>query len=112
MSRLLKENEPKDTLTPVTLGDLTTMSIGMKDADFWIEIRGSRKTVGRPTNEYGPYRLGIKVTATDILNPKFLYYAFEHLYNQGLLARLATGTTELVNIRKSDIQRIPMTKAI
>ena len=92
----------------VKLGDLVTMSKGMEDADFWIEYRGSIDTVGKPSKEYGPYKLGIKVTATDRLDPKYLYYMFMHLYNQGQFARIANGTTNLVNIRIHDIANIPV----
>lgn len=92
----------------VKLGDLVTMSKGMKDADFWIEYRGSINTVGRPSNEYGPHKLGIKVTATDKLDPKYLYYVFMHLHNQGQFAKIANGTTNLVNIRIRDLADIPV----
>jgi len=97
-----------DDRHPIKLGDLVTMSKGMEDADFWIEYRGSINTVGKPSKEYGPHKLGIKVTATDRLDPKYLYYMFMHLHNQGQFAKIANGTTNLVNIRIRDIANIPL----
>lgn len=93
---------------PVKLGDLVAMSKGMEDADFWIEYRGSANTVGKPSKEYGPYKLGIKVTATDRLDPRFLYYAFMNLQQQGHFAKMAHGTTNLVNLRIRDLANIPL----
>jgi hypothetical protein len=92
----------------IKLGDLVHMSKDMKDADFWIEYRGSINTVGKPSKEYGPHKLGIKVIATDILDPTYLYYVFMHLHNQGQFARIANGTTNLVNIRIRDVANIPL----
>lgn len=90
------------------LGDLVSMQIGMQDADFWIEYRGSVDTIGRPSKDYGPKKLGIKVTRTDVLNPKYLYYVFEHLFGRGFFRPMAKGATNLVNLRVDDIKRIPI----
>jgi hypothetical protein len=92
----------------VKLGDLVTMSKDMEDADFWIEYRGSANTVGKPSKEYGPHKLGIKVTATDRLDPRFLYYAFMNLQQQGHFAKMANGTTNLVNLRVRDLANMPL----
>ena len=100
-------NEADDGHT-LKLGDLVAMSKGMEDADFWIEYRGSTNTVGKPSKEYGPHKLGIKVTATDRLDPRFLYYAFMNLQQQGHFAKLAHGTTNLVNLRIRDLANIPL----
>ena len=97
-----------DDSQAIKLGDLVTMSKGMEDADFWIEYRGSANTVGKPSKEYGPYKLGIKVTATDKLDPRFLYYAFMNLQQQGHFAKMAHGTTNLVNLRIRDLANIPL----
>ena len=90
------------------LGDLVDIRLGMQDADFWIEYRGSVDTIGRPSKDYGPKKLGIKVTQTDVLNPKYLYYVFDHLYGRGFFKPMAKGATNLVNLRVDDIKRIPI----
>ena len=90
----------------VRLKDLATVKTGLKDADFYVELRGSEKTVGSVTKEWGPYRAGIKVNRTDIVLPQFLYYAMMNLHAQGYFKRLASGATNLVNIRINDIADI------
>jgi hypothetical protein len=90
------------------LGDLVNMQLGMEDADFWVEYRGSIDTIGRPSKQYGPKKLGIKVVRTDALDPRYLYYVFEHLFNQGKFRQFAKGATNLVNLRVDDIKRIPI----
>ena len=80
----------------------------MQDADFWLIRKGSDKTVGKPVKEFDPSRIGIKVVKTDIIDPNYLYYAMMNLHNQGMFARLANGTTNLVNITVNDIANISL----
>lgn len=80
----------------------------MQDADFWLVRKGSDKTVGKPVKEFDPSRIGIKVVKTDIIDPNYLYYAMMNLHNQGHFARIANGTTNLVNITVNDIANIPL----
>ena len=80
----------------------------MQDADFWLVRKGSDKTVGKPVKEFDPSRIGIKVVKTDVLDPNYLYYAMMNLHNQGHFARIANGTTNLVNITVNDIANIPI----
>jgi hypothetical protein len=94
------------TRKPVTLGDLCDIRVGMEDADFWIVRRGTPQAVGRPTNEYNPEHIGVKVTATDVLVPGYLFYMVQYLHMQGQFEQLARGTLRLVNIRTSDIKNI------
>ena len=93
---------------PRQLGDIVDMRLGMQDADFWIEYRGSADALGRPGNEYGPKKLGIKVTRTDIVDPKYLYYVFMNLHQRGMFKSMGAGATGLVNLRVDDIKRIPL----
>jgi choline kinase len=90
------------------LKDLAKIATNMPDADFWLIRKGSDKTVGKPVTEFDPSRIGIKVVRTDVLDPKYLYYVMMHLHNQGHFARIANGTTNLVNIRVEDIANIPL----
>lgn len=80
----------------------------MQDADFWLVRKGSDKTVGKPVKEFDPSRIGVKVVRTDVLDPKYLYYVMMNLHNQGQFARIANGTTNLVNITVADIANIPL----
>jgi hypothetical protein len=93
---------------PRQLGDIVDMRLGMQDADFWIEYRGSADALGRPGNEYGPKKLGIKVVRTDIVDPKYLYYVFMNLHQRGMFKSMGAGATNLVNLRVDDIKRIPL----
>ncbi len=80
----------------------------MQDADFWLVRKGSDKTVGKPVKEFDPSRIGIKVVKTDVIDPNYLYYTMMNLHNQGHFARIANGTTNLVNITVNDIANIPL----
>ena len=90
------------------LKDLAKIATNMPDADFWLVRKGSDKTVGKPVTEFDPSRIGVKVVRTDVLDPKYLYYVMMNLHNQGMFARIANGTTNLVNIRVEDIANIPL----
>ena len=90
------------------LKDIAKIATNMQDADFWLVRKGSDKTVGKPVKEFDPSRIGIKVVKTDVLDPNYLYYAMMNLHNQGHFARLANGTTNLVNITVNDIANIPL----
>lgn len=96
--RLLENSELK-------LSDFADIKTKFEDADFWIVRRGSIKEVGKPTKEYNPEHIGIKVTSNQLL-PDYLFYAIMHLHSIGYFGRLANGTTNLVNIKTSDITNI------
>lgn len=90
------------------LSDFCRVSTNFSDADFWVVRRGSEDAVGKPTKEFNPEHIGIKVTATDRLDPQFLYYALLNLHNQGYWQSRAHGTLRLKNIRSSDLANITM----
>lgn len=87
------------------LSDIATVKKGMRDADFWLVRRGSENEVGRPVKEFNPEHIGIKVTSNEML-PQFLFYAMQNMHNQGVWKRIATGTTNLVNIRADDVKKL------
>jgi hypothetical protein len=87
----------------VKLGQAVSVKIGDPDADFYIVRRGSAKTVGSVTREYNPEHFGVRVTATDAIDPSYLYYAMMHRHQTGVYEAIATGTLKLVNIKKADI---------
>ncbi|EJX4247890.1 hypothetical protein OD507_004409 [Salmonella enterica] len=88
------------------LSDVATIRTNFQEADFWITRRGSLKNCGKPTRQYNPEHIGIKVERTDLLLPDYLFVCFEWLHSQGVWEPLATGTLELVNIRVSDVRSI------
>ena len=71
------------------LKDLCEFGTNFPDADFWITKKGNSKTIGRPTKEFNPNNIGVKVVRTDILLPDYLYYVFEYLANQGAFTSMA-----------------------
>jgi hypothetical protein len=94
------------------LQDVAKVGTNMKDADFWIERRGSSKTVGRVHTQFNPQHIGVKVHRTDVILPKFLQYSMEHLHNKGTWARQASGVTNLVNISTNDVKKIKLGEAV
>ncbi|QQX80810.1 hypothetical protein JK628_02760 [Shewanella sp. KX20019] len=90
------------------LSDVCKICTNLEDADFWICRRGSLGKVGFPTQEFNAESIGVKVLNTDLLNPRFLFYWFEGIHAEGVFKALATGTTNLVNIKVSDIKNIQL----
>lgn len=88
--------------------DIATVSVGLKDADFYLVRRGDAGKVGKPTKEYSEEAIGIKITRTDLIVPDYLYYWFEYIHSSGYWKPLAKGTLNLVNIRTEDVKNIPI----
>jgi hypothetical protein len=91
------------------LSDVATIKTNYPEADFWIIRRGSLNTVGKPSYDFYSESIGIKVLRTDIVLPRFLYYCFLNIHNQGRWKDLAKGSLSLVNIRVSDVSSIKLT---
>lgn len=90
------------------LGDIAEIGTNFKDADFWIQRKGGEKDVGRPTMNFSPEHIGIKINKENIAVPKYIYYAIQYLHSKGYFEKLARGTTRLMNIRLDDIKNIKM----
>ena len=88
------------------LGDFATVKTAMPRADFWLVRKGAQHTVGKPTREYNAEHIGILVTRTGALDPKFLYYLLEHLHGRGYWIPKSHGTLKLVSIRATDVKEI------
>lgn len=92
------------------LSDLCEIKYNLQDADFYLIAKGSEKQVGKPIlkDDNIENKIGIKVIAKDIVDPKYLYYLFGYLHqtefwiNNGLIY----GTLNLKNIRLEDIKNI------
>ena len=94
--------------TGVRLKDLATVKTNFPDADFWLQRKGSDKSVGTPTKEYSPENIGIKVTATDVLDSRYLYYMMQHIHNTGYWRQFATGALRLVNLPLQYVANLPL----
>lgn len=88
------------------LSALCTVKVNFPEADFWLTRRGSLTAVGKPTRSFYKEHIGIKVLATDILYPDYLYWVFVALHEQGFFKPIAYGSLPLVHIRVSDIKQI------
>jgi hypothetical protein len=106
----LKENlsETKDILTETKLGYFIDVKTDFQDADFWVIRRGSENKIGKPVREFNPEHFGIKVTATDKIDPNYLFYVFEFMFNKGYFLDKMHGTTKLQNITINDIKNIQL----
>jgi hypothetical protein len=88
------------------LGHLCEIKTNFPEADFWLVRKGSDEEVGKPTKEFSPENIGIKVIETDVIYPQYLYYALMNLHNQGKFIGLSRGATQLKNISVNDIKNI------
>ena len=88
------------------LKDYATIKSNMRGADFWITRRGTPDKIGEPTKTFHKEAFGVKVTALDVLEPDFLYYAMMNIHMQGHYKNLGTGTTKLVAIKLSNLENI------
>jgi hypothetical protein len=88
------------------LKDLCDVKTDFPDADFWITRKGDVDSVGKPTKEFDPEKIGIKVVRTDLLLPDYLYYVFEFLVINGSFASMSSGTTKLKNITVDDVKNL------
>jgi restriction endonuclease S subunit len=88
------------------LKDLCKFKTNFPEADFWITRKGDINSVGKPTKEFDPEKIGVKVVRTDLLLPDYLYYVFEFLVMNGSFAAMSSGTTKLKNITIDDIKNI------
>jgi hypothetical protein len=87
------------------LGDFVTVKVNDPNADLWIVRRNSIDLVGEPKREYEKERIGITIN-TDALDRGYLYYAMLHMFNRGYWKGIATGSTNLMSIRTSDVLNV------
>lgn len=94
----------------MTIGDICIFKTNFPEADFWLQRKGSEKTVGTPTKEFYEENIGVKIMDDfkDRVDPGYLYYYFQFLHQQGVFAPIAHGTLALKNVRISDIKTIPI----
>jgi len=90
----------------MTIGDLCEFKLNFKDADFWLIRKGDKMSVGKPTKEFDPEYIGVKVIEKEIIDPEYLFYVFMYLNQTGEISKLSSGTLRLQHIRISDIKNI------
>jgi len=92
------------------IGDICIFKTNFPEADFWLQRKGSEKSVGTPTKEYSDENIGVKVMDKfeDRVDAGYLYYYFKYLHQQGAFEPISNGTLALKNIRISDIKSIPI----
>ena len=90
------------------LKDVARVRTDFVKADFWLTRRGGMDTVGKPSREYSPYHIGVRVEQTGLILPDYLYYVFVHLHQSGQWKPLASGSLQLVHIRTEDVKNIAL----
>jgi hypothetical protein len=94
----------------MNIGNVCILKTDFPNADFWLQRKGSEKTVGSPTKEFSQENIGVKISDDfrDKVDPNYLYYYFQFLHQQGVFAPIANGTLALKNVKISDIRTIPI----
>ena len=93
------------------LKQVALVKTNFPEADFWLQRRGSKETVGKVSRIYSnPEDIGIKIKSDylSVIDPRYLSYVFEHLFNEGVFHNLSQGTLKLQHIRVRDVENIPM----
>ena len=96
--------------TNMRLKDLCEIKTEFPEADFWVTKKGDIDTLGKPTKEYDPEKIGVKVVRTDLLVPGYLFYVFEYLVINGAFASMAKGATNLKHISVDDVKNLPISQ--
>lgn len=107
-NNIFQKIDYKNMLTESKLGSYIQAKTNFPNADFWIIRRDSINNVGKPVKEFNSEHIGIKIISTNVLIPDYLFYLLTYIHNSGYFKQLATGTTNLVNIKVSDITNIPI----
>jgi len=91
------------------LGDICIFKTSFPEADFWLQRKGSEKSVGKPLKEFYEENIGVKIKDEykDMIDKNYLFYYFQFLFMQGVFAPISHGMG-LKNITISDIKSIPV----
>lgn len=95
---------------PRTLEDVCDVRTGFPEADFWVQRKGSERTIGTPKKTYGSEDIGVRVKDEyrGRISPTYLFYAIEHLHMTGGFEPMAVGSLSLKNLRTTDLRSIPV----
>ena len=94
----------EDTLKAPFTTDNFYVKTNMPDADFWLQHRGSEKTVGRPKVKYddvdrdnletaSKHDWGVKIINPEIDREHLLDFVWDQ-YNKGKFKRLSVGSLQ------------------
>lgn len=105
--KLLAKTGDKHLNFGASLGGHTNIGTNMPDADFWITRRGAANKLGEVSREFNPESFGV-LNRNHQISPDYLYYALQHMKNQGYYEGRGHGTTNLQNIKLKDVEGIPI----
>lgn len=92
------------------LRDFCEIKFDIEDADFYIIAKGSENQIGKPSiqNNETKNKIGIKVINRELIDPKYLYYLFEHLFQSKFWSEngLVYGSLNLKNLRLEDVRNL------
>jgi hypothetical protein len=109
--------------TSFRLKDVAIVKTNFPDADFWIQTRGSRTSIGQVRREYGRNEygkaavygtskdIGIKVKPKflDRIDPTYLSYVFDYYHKMRVWEMLSNSGTVMWNIPVDAVKNIPIT---
>jgi len=104
------------------LSDVAIVKLDFPDADFWLQTRGSKTSVGTVRREYGRNEygkeaiygtkkdIGIKVKPEflDRIDPTYLSYVFDYYHQRRLWETLSNSGTIMWNMRIQTVKRLPI----
>ena len=95
---------------PIPLSDIATITIGDKDADFWVTRVHDAGMIGKPSMEYGAHKIAVKVNQ-EAMHPVYLFYAMEYIWRKGYWLSSQMGkTTKRSNIKINDVRMVQLMK--
>lgn len=104
-SVLLEESED----APIArLKHVATVKTNFPEADYWVVRKGGIDDIGRPTNEFNPEHIGVKIDRTDILFPKYHQYSMQFAHQSGYFKQHARGTLRLQNLPLEAVKNMPI----
>lgn len=74
------------------------------DADLWVIRKGTPDKVGSVTKTFSPEHVGVKVLATDLILPDYLYYVLMQLHLRGFYRERMKGALRLQHIAVDDVK--------
>lgn len=94
----------------MTLQDVAEIKTDFPEADFWLQRKGSEKTIGKPKKAYYAEDIGIKIRPEyrGHISPEYIYYSLEYLHRKGVFENMAVGSLALKNLRVSDVKALPI----
>ena len=97
-------------IAPTTLQDIAEIRTDFPKADFWLQRKGSEKTIGKPKKAYYAEDIGIKIRPEyqGHISPEYIYYSLEYLHRKGVFENMAVGSLALKNLRISDVKALPI----